>query len=51
MEFLNPQIAKLAKAKKPSLARKTISCGIFQEIEIKNHPEISPEKGNGPNQE
>lgn len=33
MEFLNPQIARLAKVKKTSLLRKQMSCGIFQEIE------------------
>jgi len=32
MEFLNPQIAKLAKSKKNSLVRKPVSCGIFQEL-------------------
>ena len=33
MEFLNPQIAKLAKSQKASLVRKPISCGIFQDLE------------------
>ena len=32
MEFLNPQIAKLAKSKNNSLVRKPVSCGIFQEL-------------------
>jgi len=32
MNFLNAQIAALAKKKRPSLVRKQISCGIFQEV-------------------
>ncbi|WP_350285875.1 hypothetical protein [uncultured Croceitalea sp.] len=33
MKFLNPQIAAKAKIEKPSLVRRQISCGIFQEID------------------
>lgn len=33
MDFLNPDTAKLAKLKKPSLLRKQVSCGIFQELQ------------------
>ena len=56
MEFLNPQIAKLVKAKKRSLLRKQISCGIFQDVspsdlKTKQCKEATPEKGSYPNQE
>ncbi|BFP43271.1 hypothetical protein FGF1_41160 [Flavobacteriaceae bacterium GF1] len=56
MEFLNPQIAKLAKAKKRSLLRKQISCGIFQDVtpsdlKTKKHEEATLGKGSYPNQE
>lgn len=37
MKFLNSNIAKLAKHKKPNLVRKPISCGIFQELEEKGN--------------
>ncbi|MDT0607569.1 hypothetical protein [Croceitalea rosinachiae] len=32
MQFLNKQIEVLSKKKKPSLIRRQISCGIFQEV-------------------
>ena len=56
MEFLNPQIAKLAKAKKRSLVRKQISCGIFQDVPLsdlktKQQKEATQEKGSYPNKE
>ncbi len=35
MNFLSPQIAAMAKKKKPSLIRKQVFCGIFQEIDEK----------------
>jgi len=45
MQFLNKQIEALSKKKKPSLVRKQISCGIFQEVSLitskKNREEIS----------
>lgn len=33
MQYLNQQIAALAKKKKTSLVRAQVSCGIFQEID------------------
>ncbi len=45
MKFLNPQIAQLAKAKKPSLLRRPVSCGIFQEI-APEEPSQDPQREN-----
>ena len=39
MQYLNPQIAALAKKKSANLVRPQVSCGIFQEILKEEHIE------------
>ena len=51
MQFLNDQIARMAKSKKQSLIRKQISCGIFQETSIQKGNTPNPEKANDLNRE